>query len=189
MNDVDSQNRESRVSETVSTETAVFAISVVLLFQQHSDLFQSLIRHLLEAPSEALPVDDLKHKIEPALKQAAEVLVAAQVLNGFLRHRTAQTAVTFIYIVFRYLFYSGQTPTRRQSIELWGKVWTTARNFPIVAEEYKQREIDGDPKGWMNEVQTAARRQLRTFKKQLPKIQENTAGIYNRAYNSFLGET
>jgi hypothetical protein len=189
MSDVDNQNREARVSETVSTETAVFAISVVLLLQQHPELFQSLIRNVLEAPSQALPVDDLKHQIEPALKQAAEVLVAAQVLNGFLRDRSAQRAVTFIYIVFRYLFYLGKTPSRWQSIELWEKVWTTARNFPIVAEEHKQREIDGDLKGWMIEVQTAARRQLRTFKKQLPKIQENTAGIYNRAYNSFLGET
>lgn len=164
-------------------------MSIVILFQQHSAVFLPLVQAFLNDPTHVPPHDDLMNKIEPAFKQAAELLAASQVLHGFVRHRTAQSAVTFIYVVFRYLFFLGQTPTRPQSRELWKRVWATCRNFPIVADEWQERVTDGDLDSWMSEVQNSARRQLRTFKKQLPRIQNNSTDIYKRALNSLFQES
>jgi len=183
------QSGQPRGSGTISTDTAVFAMSIVILFQQQPAVFLSLVQAFLNDPAQVPPHDDLMQRIEPAFKQAAELLAASQVLNGFIRHRTPQSAVTFIYIVFRYLFLLGQTPTRPQSRELWKRVWATCRNFPIVADEWQERETDGDLDDWMSEVQNGARRQLRTFKKQLPRIQSNSTDIYQRALNSLFQES
>ncbi len=188
MNELENQFNEAKVSDTVSTETAILAISLSLFFQQNPDLIGSMLRFLLNEPSGLPAPDHLKQRLEPSLKQAAELLVTAQVLNGFVKHRTAERGVTFIYIAFRYLFYVGKTPSRVQSIDLWQRVWATARQFPIVADEYERRRAAGDLKDWVDEVQNTARRQLRRFKNQLPKIQKNIAGIYSKAYKSFLGE-
>ena len=85
--------------------------------------------------------------------------------------------MTFIYIALRYVLYLGKTPTRVQSIDLWQRVWATAAQFPIVADEYQRREQAGDWKDWIDEVQDTARRQLRTFKNRLPKLQKDLGGI------------
>lgn len=189
MSDIDNQFTEAKVSGTVPVETAMLALSLLLFVQQNPDLLQLLACLMMNDQSNRPTPDELKKKIELPLKQAAELLVTAQVLNGFVRHRTPERAVTFLYIVFRYALYVGNTPTREQSIELWQQVWSTARQFPIVAHEYEQREQAGNLKDWIDEVQGTARRQLRTFKRQLPRIQKNIAATYNKAYQAFLGET
>lgn len=183
------QARQPKGSGTISTDTAVFAMSVVIIFQQQPAAFLSLVQAFLNDPTQVPPHDDLINKIEPALKQAAELLAASQVLHGFIRHRTPQSGVTFIYILFRYLFFLGQTPTRQQSRELWKRVWATCRNFPVVADEWQKRETDGDLSDWISEVQDAARRQLRTFKKQLPRIQSNSTDTYKRVLDSLFQES
>ena len=185
MSDIDNQ---SKVSDTVPVETAMLAISLLLFVQQNPDIFHFLARFMMNDASNRPTPDELKQKMELPLKQAAELLVTAQVLNGFVRHKTPERAITFLYIVFRYALYVGNTPNREQSIELWQQVWSTARQFPIVAHEYEQREQAGNLKDWIDEVQATARRQLRTFKRQLPRIQKNIAGTYNKAYQAFLGE-
>ncbi|HJP90318.1 MAG TPA: hypothetical protein VJ875_00075 [Pyrinomonadaceae bacterium] len=188
MSDADNEIDPVKVSDTISTETAMLAVSLVLFVQQNQDLMQFMVHFLAGNPS-GLPVpDNLKERLEAPLKQAAELLVGAQVLNGFVRYRTPERAVTFVYIAFRYILYAGKKPTRAQSRDLWQRVWVTARQFPIVAHEYEQREQAGDLKDWVNEVQATARRQLRTFKDRLPKIQKSIAGIYSKAYKTFLGE-
>lgn len=188
MSDTKNQFKETKVSDTVSTETAMLAIALPLFLQQNQDLLQFLVRFLANDPSCLPSPDDLKQRLDPPLKQAAELLVTAQVLNGFVRDRTPERAVIFVYIIFRYVLFAGNTPTRKQSIELWQRVWATARQFPIVTDEYERLEQAGNLKDWIDEVQTTARRQLRTFKRQLPKIQENIAGTYNKAYKSFVGK-
>lgn len=188
MSEADNQIEQTRVSDTISTETAMLAVSLVLFVQQNPDLIHFMAQVLSGNPSRLPVPDNLKQRLESPMKQAAELLVGAQVLNGFVRHRTAERAVTFIYIALRYLLYLGKTPTRAQSIDLWQRVWATAAQFPIVADEWQRREQAGDLKDWIDEVQDTARRQLRTFKSRLPKLQRDIAGVYQKAYESFLGQ-
>ena len=111
----------------------MLAVSLVLFVHQNLDLIHFMAQVLSGNPSRLTVPDNLKQRLESPLKQAAELLVGAQVLNGFVRHRTAERAVTFIYIALRYLLYLGKTPTRAQSIDLWQRVWATGAQFPIVA--------------------------------------------------------
>lgn len=46
-------------------------------------------------------------------------------------------------------------------------------------------EKRGDLKGWMADVQEGARRQLRTFKAQLPRVQRNGVNIYHSLLGVF----
>lgn len=188
MSDANEQIEQIKVSDTISTETAMLAVSLLLFVQQNPDLIH-LVAQVLAGNPVRLPVpDNLKQRLDSPLRHAAELLVGAQVLSAFMRHRTAERAVTFIYITFRYLFYLGKEPTRAQSIDLWQRVWATVAQFPIVSDERQRREQAGDLKDWIAEVQNTARRQFRTFKNRLPKLQQEIAGVYQKAYESFLGQ-
>jgi hypothetical protein len=127
------------------------------------------------------------NELDPIINEAAELVSGLQIFEGFLRNRTAQSAVAFVYIAYRYLLYQGKTPSRAQSIQLWKTVWEKVKHVPIVACEWSEMEKRGDLKGWMADVQEDARRQLRTFKAQLPRIQRNGVDIY-RSLLAVLGE-
>src|SRR5205807_9374039 len=107
---------------------------------------------------------------------------------GFLSNRSAKNAVAFLYIVFRYMRHGAQSPTRQQSIDLWNAVWEKAKEFPVVAEEWETEEAQGDLEGWKGEVQNSARRQLRTLKSQLPRIERNSVEVYSKVFERLFGD-
>jgi hypothetical protein len=174
-------------TQHLSVEIAAFAISILLLYQRRPDLFISFFRLFFEDPGRLPPRQELLNELDPMIKEAAELVSGLQIFEGFLRNRTAQSAVAFVYIAYRYLLYKGETPSRAQSIQLWKTIWEKVKHVPIVACEWREMEKRGDLKGWMADVQEAARRQLRTFKAQLPRIQRNGVGIY-RSLLAVFGE-
>lgn len=180
--------RRPKGTQHLSVEMATFAISVLLLYQQHQSLFLTFAKQLFEDPSKLPPREQIRQKLDESLKQAAEVVSSLQIMEGFLRNRTAQGAVGFFYIVYRYVLYQGRTPSREESVKLWQTVWERVRNVPMVAREWEEMEQRGDLKGWMADVQESARRQLRTFKTQLPRVQRNAEEIYRTLLAFALGE-
>jgi hypothetical protein len=170
--------RRAKGTQHLSLEVTTFAISALLLQQRHPHLLLSTIRLFFEDPSKLPSREQVKPLMDGALKEASELVSGLQLMDGFLRNRTAQGAVTFFYLTYRYALYQGRTPTREESISLWQTVWERAKIVPIVAREWEEMEQRGDLKGWMADSQDAARRHLRTFKTQLPKGQRNAREIY-----------
>lgn len=187
-NEADVNGRRPKGTQHISVEMATFAISALLFYQQHPDMLVSFVRLFFEDSSALPDREEAMKKLDPSLKQAAEVVSALQIFEGYLRNRTAQGAVTFFYIIHRFMLYQGRTPSREESIDLWQQVWEKVRHIPIVAHEWEEMEKRGDLKGWMAETQDAARRQLRTFKDQLPRVQKNGAEIYRTLLAFLFGE-
>lgn len=180
--------RTPKGTESVSVETAVFSVLIVMLGQMQTE-FVPLITGLLVGPQSELPEpDELIAKIQPSLKQAVELVSIVEVMGGFFRNRTARNAVAFIFIVLRYVQYGDGTPSRQQSIELWKNVWEKAKEFPLVAVEWEVEEERGDLQTWKTEVQESARRHLRTVRNQWPRIEKNSAVIYNKILTLYFGE-
>lgn len=179
--------RRGKGTQYLSVEMAAFAISILLLYQRQPDLFISFFRLFFEDPGKLPPRQEVLNKLDPIINEAAELVSGLQFFEGFLRNSTAQSAVAFVYIVYRYLLYQGKTPSRQQSMQLWKTVWEKARHIPMVACEWGEMEKRGDLKGWMADVQEAARRQLGTLKAQLPRVQRNGVDIY-RSLLAVFGE-
>lgn len=180
--------RTRKGTENISIEAAVISVWIVMLGHTQSPLL-TLFISLLTGPKQQLPNrDDVLAQIEPSLKQAVQLICAAEVLKGFLSNRSAKNAVAFIYIVVRYMKHGGQSPTRQQSIELWQSVWEKVKELPVVAEEWQTEERKGDLEGWKSDVQESARRQLRTFKTQLPRIERNSLEVYSKMFERLFGD-
>jgi hypothetical protein len=180
--------RTPKGTESVSVETAVFSVLIVMLGQMQTELVP-LITGLLVGPKSELPdPDELIAKIQPSLKQAVELVSIVEVLGGFFRNRTARNAVAFLYLVLRYVQFGDRKPSRQQSIQLWLNVWDKAKEFPLVASEWEVAEAHDNLRGWKTDVQESARRHLRTVKNQLPRIEKNSAVIYNKILTLYFGD-
>jgi hypothetical protein len=162
----------------LSLEVTTFAISALLLQMRRPDMLTSVIRLFFEDPAKMPPREQLRSLLDGALREASELVSGLQIVDGFLRDKSPQGVVSFLYLVYRYLLYQGRTPSREESIKLWQTVWEKAKNVPMVAREWDEMERRGDLKGWMADVQESSRRQLRTFKNQLPRVQRNAREIY-----------
>ena len=179
---------QAKVAQHVTVEMAAFAVSILLLYQQHPELINSFVPLLFEDLAK-LPVrEEILKKVKPSVRQASEIVSALQIFEGFLQNKTAQGAVAFFYIIYRYLLYQGNTPSRAESIELWKVVWKKAKDVALVATEWEEMEKRGDLKGWKADLQESARRQLRTFKAQLPRVEKNGAEIYRMLFTFIFGE-
>ena len=180
--------RARKGTENISIEAAVISVWITMLGQTQSPLI-SLFLSVLAGPTPQMPNRDaVLAQIEPSLKQAVQLVCAIEVFKSFLGNRSAKNAVAFLYIAFRFMKFAGQSPTRSQSIELWNAVWEKARQFPLVAEEWENQLAQGDLDGWKVEVQEAARRQLRTFKSQLPRIERNSLAVYSKVFERLFGD-
>jgi hypothetical protein len=178
IHDEASNGRRAKGTQHLSLEVTTFAISALLFQQRHPDVILSTIRQFFEEPSKLPSREQVRPLLDGSLKEASELVSGLQIMDGFLRNRTPQGAVSFCYIVCRYALYQGRTPTREESIKLWQTVWGKAKTVPMVAREWEEMERRGDLKGWIADIQEAARRQLRTFKTQLPRVQRNAREIY-----------
>ena len=139
--------RTPKGTESVSIETAVFSVWIVMLGQMQTELIP-LIAGLLIGPRSELPDrDELIAKIQPSLKQAVEMVSIVEVLGGFFRNRTAKSAVAFLYIVLRSVQYGNRKPSRQQSIQLWLSVWEKAKDFPLVTSEWEAERSTWQPAG------------------------------------------
>lgn len=106
-------------TQHLSVEMAAFAISILLLYQRQPDLFISFFRLFFEDPGKLPSRQEVLNELDPMINEAAELVSGLQIFEGFLRNRTAQSAVALVYIVYRFLLYQGKTPSRAQSIQLW----------------------------------------------------------------------
>ena len=69
MSDADNQIEQTRVSDTISTETAMLAVSLVLFVHQNPDLIHFMAQVLSGNPSRLPVPDNLKQRLESPLKQ------------------------------------------------------------------------------------------------------------------------
>jgi hypothetical protein len=83
--------RTPKGTESVSIETAVFSVWIVMLGQMQTELVPLIIGLLVGPKSELPDRDDLIAKVQPSLKQAVEMVSIVEVL-GFFRNRTARSA-------------------------------------------------------------------------------------------------
>lgn len=106
--------------------------------------------------------ESLKKQILPAAKLTC-LLPPAE--KTFLENLSCENAVAFIYILFRLLYkhIGNPEPSRKDSIELWERIWDFAQQIPIVKAEWEQMEERNDLKGWKKDLQEYARNKWDTL--------------------------
>jgi hypothetical protein len=93
----------------------------------------------------------------------------------FLENRTSENAVALIYILFRLLYkhMGNPEPNRKESIELWERIWEFVQQFPIVKNEWAEMEERNDLKGWKKDLQQYSRNKWKYFSNEhLPRVDE-----------------
>jgi hypothetical protein len=173
-----SKKRRPKGSTRISVEAAAFAVFIPLMYQRHPELL-NLVTNFLRGDEIELPSrDEFLLIAEPILKEAAEVISFAQLLECYLRKNTAEAVVSYLYIVNRALFKGGAEPTKEESTNMWQKVWDRAMASRKVRDEAAEMEQRGDLDAWKEEIQNKARRQWRTVRNQVPHIQHNSLLIF-----------
>lgn len=181
-------HRRPKGSTRVSVEAAAFAVSIPLLAQRHPELFRAIVELFRGSEANLPSRDEFFRLAEPTLREAAEVISIVQLFERYLKSNTAETVISYLYIVHRALLKKGAEPTKEESAELWRVIWERAAVSKKVQAEAEEMKRRGDYNGWREEVQNKARRQWRTVKNQVPRIQQNSLLIFESLMSLVRGE-
>jgi hypothetical protein len=160
----------------ISAQTVTLTFAILFCFQENSQLFIQLIQEMLALQNS----EDFSKGLEESLNR--QILPAAQLTcllplaeKMFLENRTSENAVALIYILFRLLYkhMGNPEPNRKESIELWERIWEFVPQFPIVKNEWAEMEERNDLKGWKKDLQEYSRNKWKYFSNEhLPRFDE-----------------